>query len=391
MRFKLTDHKVRRQKIIITANTAWNLFNFRGGLISRLVSEGFEVIVVAPIDEYCDRLHLLGCRYVPLAMDNKGTHPGHDFQLILGFLKIFFSERPDAMLAYTVKPNVYASLAAQVVRVPVINNISGLGTAFIRGGWMSVLVSMLYRAGLSRSRCVFFQNDDDRTLFLEKGLVKRSQTDLLPGSGIDLNHFNVSLDAPPKPERDGLVFLMVARMLWDKGVREYVEAARLVRKRYPGTRFQLLGFLDVKNQTAVPREDVELWVREGIVEYLGTSDDVRPFLAASDCVVLPSYREGTPRSLLEAAAMAKPLIATDVPGCREVVQEGVNGYLCAVRNSNDLADKMLKLIAMPSELRLQMGCQSREIAETRFDEQIVIRKYLEVIDKVTGRKKSAGC
>lgn len=379
------------QKIIITANTTWNLVNFRSGLILKLVASGFDVIALAPEDGYGEQLERLGCRYISLAMDNKGTHPVHDFQLMLGFLKIFLREKPDVVLAYTVKPNVYASLAAQITGVSTINNISGLGTAFIRGGWMAALVSLLYRAGLRRSTRVFFQNDDDRTLFLEKGLVKRSQSDLLPGSGINLEHFNANKYGSVDRTGDGLVFLTVARLLWDKGVREYIEAARIVKKQYPETRFQLLGFLDVKNQTAVPREEVEAWVQEGIVEYLGTSDDVRPFLAASDCVVLPSYREGTPRSLLEAAAMAKPLIATDVPGCREVVTEGVNGFLCGVRNSNDLADKMLKLIAMPSELRMQMGCQSREIAETRFDEQIVIRKYLEVIKEVTGRKKSAGC
>ena len=382
----MIDNNVRGQKIIITANTTWNLVNFRSGLISKLVENGFEVIAVSPEDGYRDRLERLGCRYVPLAMDNKGTHPVHDFQLMLGFLKVFLRERPDAVLAYTVKPNVYASLAAQLTGIPIINNISGLGTAFIRGGWMAALVSLLYRVGLSRSKRVFFQNDDDRTLFLEKGLVKRAQTDLLPGSGIDLVHFNAMKYGAVEHNENNLVFLMVARLLWDKGVCEYVDAARIVKKRYPETRFQLLGFLDVKNQTAVPREDVELWVREGIVEYLGTSDDVRPFLAASDCVVLPSYREGTPRSLLEAAAMAKPLIATDVPGCREVVQEGVNGYLCEVCNANDLADKMLKLTVMPLELRLLMGTQSRNMAETRFDEQIVIRKYLEVINEVTGSK-----
>jgi len=288
-----------------------------------------------------------------------------------------------------VKPNIYASLAAQMAGVPVINNISGLGTAFIRGGWMAALVSLLYRVGLSRSECVFFQNEDDRTLFLGKGLVKRLQTDLLPGSGVDLEYYDAKRYGTVERSGNHIVFVMVARLLWDKGVREYVEAARIVKKQHPEVRFHLLGFLDVENQTAVPREDVEAWVREGIIEYLGTSDDVRPFLAAADCVVLPSYREGTPRSLLEAAAMAKPLIATDVPGCREVVTDGVNGYLCAVRNSNYLADKMLKLIAMPSELRLQMGCQSRNIAETRFDEQIVIRKYLKVVDDVAGKKKSA--
>jgi len=385
--FELNDKSVKKQKILITANTTWNLVNFRAGLIITLVAKGFEVIAVAPEDGYGEQLERLGCRYISLAMDNKGTHPVHDFQLMLGFLKIFLREKPDVVLAYTVKPNVYASLAAQIAGVSTINNISGLGTAFIRGGWMAALVSLLYRAGLRRSTRVFFQNDDDRTLFLEKGLVKRSKSDLLPGSGINLEHFNAIEYGSVDHSGDGLVFLMVARLLWDKGVREYVEAARMVRKRHPETRFQLLGFLDVKNQTAVPREDLELWVREGIVEYLGTSDDVRPFLSRADCVVLPSYREGTPRSLLEAAAMAKPLIATDVPGCREVVKEGINGYLCEVRNSNDLADKIMKFVVLPSDLRLQMGSQSRNIAETYFDEQIVIRKYLNVIDKVTGCKR----
>jgi len=378
----MINNNLYRQKIIITANTTWNLVNFRSGLISKLIEKGYDVLAVAPEDEYQDRLKRLGCRYISLSMDNKGTHPVRDLQLFLGFLKVFFVERPDAVLAYTIKPNIYASLAAQIVGVSVINNISGLGTAFIRGGWMATLVSLLYRIGLSRSVCVFFQNNDDRTLFLEKGLVKRSQTDLLPGSGINLAHYDSINYGSVDSNSNKLVFLMVARLLWDKGVREYVEAAKIVKKRNPETRFQLLGFLDVKNQTAVPREDVEMWMREGIIEYLGTSDDVRPFLAAADAVVLPSYREGTPRSLLEAAAMGKPLIATDVPGCREVVKEGVNGYLCQVRNSNDLADKMLELIAMPPALRLQMGCQSRILAETRFDEQFVIRKYLQVIDKV---------
>ena len=380
----MNDNNVTRQKIIISANTTWNLVNFRSGLIKRLIESGFDVLAVAPEDGYCERLERLGCRYVPLEMDNKGTNPVRDFQLMLGFLKIFIRERPAAVLAYTVKPNIYASLAAQMAGVAVVNNISGLGTAFIRGGWMVGLVSLLYRAGLSRSRCVFFQNDDDRTLFLEKRLAKRSQTDLLPGSGIDLVHFNPVVDEPDSRTNGGVIFLIVARLLWDKGVREYVEAARIVRKLNPEIRFQLLGFLDVKNQTAVPREDVEAWVKEGIIEYLGTSDDVRSFLAVADCVVLPSYREGTPRSLLEAAAMAKPLIATDVPGCREVVSECVNGYLCKARNSNDLAEKMLRFVVMPSASRLQMGTQSRNIAETRFDEQIVIRKYLKVISGVTG-------
>jgi len=384
---KFSDNIIKKKKVLITANTTWNLLNFRSGLIKKLVECGFDVIAVAPMDEYYKRIESLGCRYVSLPMDNKGTHPVHDIQLILGFFELFLLEKPDVILAYTVKPNVYASLAAKLTGHSVINNISGLGTAFIRGGWMAILVSFLYRIGLSRSERVFFQNEEDRTLFLSKRLVLSSQTDLLPGSGVNLVHFHPNKYASVDHNVDGFIFLLVARLLWDKGVREYVDAARIVKKRNPETCFQLLGFLDVKNQTAVPREDVESWVQAGIIEYLGTSDDVRPFLAAADCVVLPSYREGTPRSLLEAAAMGKPLIATDVPGCCEVVQDGVNGYLCEVRNSYDLADKMLKLIAMPSELRMQMGCKSRNIAETRFDEQIVISKYMNVIEETIGSKK----
>ncbi|MEI8033289.1 MAG: glycosyltransferase family 4 protein [Chlorobiaceae bacterium] len=374
--------KKNKPKILITANTTWNLVNFRKGLIAALIEKGFDVVAVAPVDEYRGRLERLGCRFVPLAMDNQGTHPVRDFLLMLGFLKVFFRERPDVILAYTVKPNVYGSLAAVLLGVPVINNIAGLGTAFIRGGWMAKLVSGLYRVGLSRSKRVFFQNDDDRGLFVEQGMVRRAQTDLLPGSGVDLVHFSTSQFVPVSKGEGQLVFLMVARLLWDKGVREYIEAVRMVRERYPESRFQLLGFLDVKNQTAVPRQDVEMWVQEGLIEYLGTSDDVRSFLAASDCVVLPSYREGTPRSLLEAAAMGKPLIATDVPGCREVVDDGVNGLLCRVRDSRHLAEKICSMIAMPVSEREAMGRNSRELVEQRFDEQIVIRKYLEVIEEI---------
>ena len=372
-----------KQKILITANTTWNLVNFRRGLMSALVSNGFEVVAVAPVDEYCSGVLALGCRYLPLEMDNQGTQPLRDLVLLLRYLKMLFDERPDVLLTYTVKPNIYASLAARLAGVPVINNVSGLGTAFIRGGWLGTMVSVLYRVALQKSRCVFFQNEDDQQVFIGKGLVSSGKTELLPGSGIDLVHFSPDAVSVTSPlQREGqLLFLMVARLLWDKGVSEFVEAARLVKEVYPGVRFQLLGFLDVKNQTAVPRADVDAWVEEGTVEYLGTSDDVRPFIAAVDCVVLPSYREGTPRSLLEAAAMAKPLIATDVPGCREVVTEGDNGLLCQVRNSQDLADKMLSFIAMPASSRLRMGSQSRLLAETRFDQVIVIKKYLQVIQE----------
>ena len=372
-------------KLLIMTNTTWNLVNFRSGLIAALVSRGFDVVAVAPDDEYRDRLRELGCRYVPLNMDNQGTHPVKDALLLWRYFVVLRRERPAVILSYTVKPNIYASLAARLVGVTVINNVSGLGTAFLRGGWLGGVVCSLYRVALRRSHRVFFQNDEDRQVFIEKRLVAPARTGLLPGSGIDLVHFSpLAFDGSSLRNGAGLVFLMVARLLWDKGVLEFVEAARRVKALFPESRFQLLGFLDVKNQTAVGRSDVEAWVKEGVVEYLGTTDDVRPFLADADCVVLPSYREGTPRSLLEAAAMGRPLLATDVPGCREVVIDGVNGLLCRLRDSEDLAEKIMQMIAMPMSALLQMGQESRRLAEMRFDEQIVIRKYLEAIDEVTG-------
>jgi glycosyltransferase involved in cell wall biosynthesis len=259
----------------------------------------------------------------------------------------------------------------------VINNVSGLGTAFIRNSWLTRLAKALYRAAFAQSRVVFFQNEDDRTLFTEERLVRPEKTALVPGSGVDLARYQ-----PRPPHMDGQFrFLVVARLLWDKGIQEFVDAARLVRRQEPGARFQLLGFLDVENRTAVSRAAVEGWGAEGLIEYLGTALDVRDHIAAADCVVLPSYREGTPRSLLEAAAMGKPLITTDVPGCRNVVDHGVNGFLCAAQDASDLADHMLKMIRVPDKLRAAMGAASRTKAEQSFDEGIVITKYVAAVDE----------
>ena len=373
-------------KIIICLNTAWNLLNFRSGLIRALVAAGYEVVAVAPNDKYSDGLKTLGCRFVPLHMDNGGVNPVKDVLLLWRFLRFFAKERPDVFLGYTVKPNVYGSLAARWLRIPVINNIAGLGAAFIRGGMVMRIVQWLYRMALRRSAQIFFQNNDDRQLFVSGGLVPADKTALLPGSGIDLDRF-ASIPMPTiGNDCARFRFLLVARMLRDKGVGEYVEAAKLLRKRWPQVEFCLLGFLDVKNPAAIARAEMDAWVAEGVVNYLGESDDVRSQLALATCVVLPSYREGTPRSLLEAAAMARPIITTDAVGCREVVDDGVNGYLCKVRDAADLAEKMEQMLLLSPEARSEMGRRGREKVEREFDEQIVIGKYLEAIEGIFSAK-----
>lgn len=352
--------------------------NFRSGLIRALLDAGYEVVAVAPPDKYAERLSRLGCRFVPLPIDNQGTHPVRDLLLLWRFFGLMRAERPDVYLGYTVKPNVYGSLVARTLGIPVINNIAGLGAVFIKGGWLNKLVNGLYKVALSRSRRVFFQNDDDRQLFITSRLVSEGVSDLLPGSGIDLAKFS----PVPLPAGTPVRFLLIARMLWDKGVGEFVEAARLLKQRGVDAEFCLLGFLDVQNPAAIPRQQMNDWVAEGTVLYLGVSDNVREEIAQADCVVLPSYREGTPRTLLEAAAMARPIVTTDAVGCREVVDDGINGYLCKPKDASDLADKMERIVSMAHVQREAMGLRGREKVEREFDEQIVIDKYLSAIEEV---------
>ena len=375
-------------KVIISVNTSWNIYNFRKPLIREFNRREFDVVALSPADAHTPNLGKIGCRHLPLPMDNKGTSPAVDLGLFVRFLRLLRRERPNIFLGFTIKPNIYGSLAAHVLGIPVINNISGLGTAFLSKGWLNHLVKLFYRVSLRSSAVVFFQNEDDRNLFLQHKLIRPAQARLLPGSGVDLEAYRPT--EKPRHTTFPTRFLLIARLLWDKGVGEFVEAARIVKAHFPEAQFQLLGFLDAENRTAISRATVDQWVSEGIVDYLGVADDVRPFISDCDCVVLPSYREGTPRTLLEAAAMGKPMIATDVPGCREVVDDGVNGYLCEVRNSEDLAQKIIDFIGLSRDERMRMGSASRAKVVNEFDEKIVVARYLSAIESILEQRDGAG-
>lgn len=366
------------KRIVISINASWNIVNFRMGLIRVLQARGHEVVALAPHDAWSDRLAAAGVEFHPLNMNQKGVSPAQDAGLFLAYLKAMRRLRPDVFLGYTVKPNVYGSLAAHLVGARVVNNVSGLGTAFIREGFLTRLVSLLYRTAFRRSARVFFQNEEDMALFVQRRLVGLDKARLLPGSGIDLDRFRPA--ALPARAPGEIVFLLPARLLRDKGVVEYVEAARQLRAELPGARFQLLGFADAANRTAVSRAELDAWVGEGIVEYLGVADDVRPYMAAADCVVLPSYREGLPRVLLEAAAMGRPLVATDVPGCRQVVRNEVNGLLCRVADAQSLAAAMRRMAQAGPGQRSAWGDTARRMAERDYDERIVHAAYVEAIE-----------
>jgi len=370
-------------KVVIALNTAWNLLNFRSGLIRALLAQGHEVVAVAPDDEYADRVRALGCQFIPLAMDNQGTNPLKDLGLWWRYRRLLKALKPDVYLGFTVKPNVYGSLAAHSLGISVVNNIAGLGSVFNKNNWLTVVVRRLYRLALARSAKVFFQNQDDLDAFVSHGLVQPTVVGRLPGSGVNLAQFQV---LPPKPDSGRITFLLIARMLWDKGVGEYVRAAAQIKAQYPQAEFALLGFLDVQNPTAVSRAQMQAWVAQGDVVYWGVSDDVRTEVARADVVVLPSYREGTPRTLLEAAAMGKPIITTRAVGCKDVVDDGVNGYLCEPKCADDLATAMCRLLGLSADERAEMGRQGRLKMEREYDERLVVDLYLNTLDSLSKAK-----
>jgi glycosyltransferase involved in cell wall biosynthesis len=367
-----------RRSVILSGNSSWNIVNFRVGLIRALAAAGFEPVVVAPVDPPAeDRMTQLDVRRFVVPVDRSGLNPFKDLGLLARYARILGEVRPAAYLSYTIKPNIYGCFAARLCRVPAIPNISGLGTAFIRGGPLGAVVSAMYRIALRGAPVVFFQNEEDRALFVDRKLVRPDQARVLPGSGIDLDHFTPA-PLPAGPIR----FLLIGRLLGDKGVREFVEAARLLRAEGANASFALLGPFDPSNRSGIAGAELDGWIADDSVEYLGEVEDVRPAIAESHVIVLPSYREGLPRSLLEGAAMERALVATDVPGCRDVVEDNFNGFLCAVRDPVSLAAAMRKVLRLSPKQRAALGAAGRRKVHAEFNEQLVIRAYLDALGHV---------
>ncbi|KJG39025.1 glycosyl transferase family 1 [Photobacterium angustum] len=372
------------KNIAISSNTSWYIYNFRKNTILALIKSGYKVTAISPKDEYSKKIQDLGAVYIHIDIDNGGTNPLKDLKTLYRFNQIYRANSYDVVLNFTPKNNIYSTLAAKFNNIKVINNIAGLGVLFINESIASKLARLLYKISHRKVDKVFFQNEDDRFLFLENKLAEEKITDRLPGSGADLSRFNFS----PSID-DGVVrFLLIARMLYDKGIGHYVEAARELRAKYgDNVEFNLLGFLDVDNPSAVSKKDMQGWVDEGVVNYLGVSDEVEKEISKADCMVLPSYyREGVPKSLLEAGAMGKPIITTDNVGCRETVDDGVNGYLCELRSTPSLVNALEKIINHSYEERIEMGLKSRKKIEAEFDEKIVINKYLDAINELLAEK-----
>lgn len=362
--------------VLICSNYAWTIVNFRLPLIKRLIKNGYRVVVITQYDGYENQIAECVDEIRPLLISRKGVNPLVDSITLLDLVLFFLKLKPDYLLLFTIKPVIYGAIAAKLFDIKTIVMITGLGTAFIADNWITRLVKLLYRFALSSVATVFFQNNDDKDLFLKSNIINPNVCKLTPGSGIDTRQFPYN----SLPQNNKMTFILIARMLWDKGVGEYVEAAKIIKLKYPDTQFQLLGPLGVENRTSISNDRMAAWEREGFIEYLGETTDVKPYIEKACCVVLPSYREGTSRVLLEAASMGRPVIATDVPGCREIVENRITGLLCRPKDYSDLSNKMEVMINLSFEERKIMGSKGREKIKNEFDQDIVIDLYLDAIE-----------
>jgi glycosyltransferase involved in cell wall biosynthesis len=347
------------------------------GLVKALMRDGHELIALSPDDKYAPLLQEDGVRFEHISINAKGVNPLEDMKLMTAYYRKLKQLRPDMVLAYTIKPNIYATLCCHILRIPVINNVSGLGTVFIRKSLSSYIAVLMYKIAFHKSPWVFFQNETDRNVFVKLGVVRSKRSGVLPGSGVNLEKFYCE-----RADNPGRTFLFVGRLIGDKGIRELLEAAQELMPAYPAMRVLIAGELGYNNKTAIGEEELNGWLQNPQIKYLGMQDDMKGVYMQADVMVLPSYREGTSKSLIEAAAMKLPIITTNVPGCREVVEEGKNGLLCKPRNSHDLARKMEQMMQLCSTDRLSMGLYGRHKAVTDFDEKIVIDLYRNKINEL---------
>jgi glycosyltransferase involved in cell wall biosynthesis len=376
-------------KVILFANTDWYLFNFRLPLLRALREAGYEVVLISPPGGYGPRLEAEGFRWLPFPLERRGMNPWVELKTIFSLARVYRTERPDVVHHFTIKCVLYGSLAARLAGVrKIINAITGLGYIFTparRAQWLRLLLQPVYRLAL-RNTAVIFQNPDDIALFRQQRLLGKAHVHLIRGSGVDTDVFVPS----PEPAGDSVV-MMVGRFLWDKGVGEFVAAARSLKHTLSmskGTasqdmtaRFVLVGDTYPDNPRAVPPDQLQAWVHEGVVEWWGWHDDMRVMLPQAHIVCLPSYREGMPLSLAEAGACARPVVTTDAPGCREIVQDGVNGFLVPVRDAVALAEALLKLIRDPA-LRQEMGRCGRSLAAAEFSVRRIVAETLQVYNEM---------
>lgn len=368
-----------KDNILVLTNNIGGLFSFRKEVVNAIVDAGYKVYISEPDDDERVRyFEEIGCHIIKTDFNRRGMNPVEDFKLMLKYRKMMKQLKPKAVLSYTIKPNIYGGIACRLTETPLLANVTGLGDAVENGGWLQKLTVGLYRVGISKAKCVFFQNETNKHFCEKNGIVGR-ETRLLPGSGVNLEHHRFQ-ELPP----DGVIkFLFISRLLRDKGTEEFFEMAKAIKTKYENVEFQILGWCEGDYQ-----KQLDELVEKGIVKYLGSTSDVRPYLADVHCTIMPSYHEGMSNVNLESAANGRPVITTNVPGCRETIDDGMTGFLVLPRDANDLTEKVEKFILLPYEKKCEMGLAARRKVEREFNRNIVVKTYMDCINKIKSRLSS---
>ncbi len=361
------------KKILILANLDMGLYNFRKELLESLIAAGHEVYISLPKGPRIKDMENMGCHFIETHVDRRGMNPVADLKLFFTYKKLLEKLQPDVVLTYTIKPNIYGGLACRLAKVPYLSNITGLGSAIHNGGSVAKLLVMLYRLSARHASCLFFQNSQNREFFHKNKMISQNSI-LLPGSGVNLKDY--AYEAYP-PKEAPLSFLFIGRLMRDKGVGELLEAARNIRKDYPDITFDLVGFCEEEYQ-----ETFDELNRGNIVNALGQQQNVKEFIKNHSATVLPSYHEGTANVLLESASMGRPVIASRIPGCMEIIDDGVTGYVCEPKDAKSLEVAIRKFIGLSHEERKDMGVLGRLKMEREYDRKIIIEHYLREIGKV---------
>jgi glycosyltransferase involved in cell wall biosynthesis len=368
--------------VALVSNSTWAVYNFRLDVIRYLCNNNYRVLVIAPKDEYSSLIEAEGCTYIPVVFNNRSENPLQDYGLYHRLKMIYEQQMPDLIFHYVIKPNIYGSLAAAACSIKSVAVVTGLGYSFAKKNWLFRVVRFLYKKALRNTEEVWFLNNEDAKIFIEEKIVKIEKMKVLPGEGVNTDHFSLSEEKNLRTSKP-FTFLMSARMLKSKGIAVYADAARIIKKKSYEVHFELIGFFEDHHPDSISKEELAKWEREGLIQYKGFAKDVRPHLQAADCFVFPSfYNEGVPRCLMEAASMELPIITSYNRGCKEVVLNNSNGFICNLNDPFDVADKMEQMINLSPEERSKMGKNGRSLVIDKFSISNVIEEYARTLKKI---------
>lgn len=371
---------VAKRKIAVIENGLFSTYTMRDALMKRLLQEQYDVTVLTHTNKFQKHVEKSGIHVIHVGSGN--VNPVKVAKYVYRMFKALRKLKPDVILTFSIRPAICGNLIARMLDIDVITNITGVGPLFTSKNIAYRIARSIYRTALRKTKMVFFQNGDDKELFLRHNFVTEARARQIPGSGIDFRKFSPRADV--KNDAKVFTFLFIGRLIKDKGIFEYINAASAIREKYPDVIFQVLGPFWSQNlkSNTITRNQLQSWIEEGIIHYQGEKNDIRPDLANADCIVLPSYREGTSNILLEAASMEKPVITCNTTGCREVVDDGITGFLCKVKDAQDLAAKMEDMLLLPEDERIAMGKKGRQKVIREFDKEIVLNSYMEVIEEI---------